>query len=320
MTKRELFKKIIEDNTMNKDEMRAEILAKAKFPERKKKIRLKRAVIIAAIMSIMLFLTGAAVVYYYEMVYFDMSGNRVDKDIPFYSPRHEVGSEAWEFEMELFLSMNAHEALFITPVGNLGERMMTNAPENIEDYDELINYIKNNGGEAFGFPEYMPEGFEFSFGRVYRELWDYSMYKDRGLESSYYMENFGYIYEIYALPEEERTINWIALYYYKGDIYICLMAQFWYGEFVDSMIFGRSASVMAEPEIIEIEQFERSLIIGFRNARLNPNPMWELKLVKPIDDDPFGLSRSIIYTIDSTSTFFSGVSRRDIIKMAESIK
>jgi len=298
--------------------------------------KFKRTLIIAAVMGIVLILSAAAAVVYNEMVFYDMSGNIRDNIEPF-SPRYDYGSEEFEFEQQLRNGLNEYEMLFI------------HAPEypsfyyatkKIYDYDELINYMQNKGGGQLSLPGYLPKGFEFEYADVHVTLSGNVNYTE--YEPIYYEEKYGNIYEIYRLPEDETYVEHVILSYRspKNHGYIVCNARFTWGDGIDSMSFGTNLEVNTEPELLDIPQFERSLIMSYK-TRSNSNPQWTFRAVKLIDTPVkiFNISfisdtwhknnaknnvsyagnnytfNAVMYDISS-----SEISRGEIIKMAESIK
>jgi hypothetical protein len=318
----------------NYEKIRSEL-----FSKKPKFARTKRIAIIAVASMLVLSLMSVGVaVYYHQMVYYDMQGNKreVTDDMSYSIPK--PGSEESEFELSLRENMEESEILFMIAPSSTS---YYNKPIKICDYGELTAYLQNNGGEQLSFPEYIPQGYELDFAEVYVNLSGGVDYKD--FEPVYYEEKFGNIYEIYKLPEDLTTVERVSLHYYKDKerikgYILCHMNFTWSG---GDKLFGSSVTGNTKSEVLDMPQFEYSLIVSseINHAWANRDD-WELKLMaEKLTDNPvsilnvsfisktwqksnamnFGGSSYKFDAIDYNITSMS-ISRDEIIKMAESIK
>ena len=290
--------------------------------------RIKRLVIISALITVALILMSAGIVIYHKMVFYDMDGNK--KIIKKPSDWNERGREEFEFEQAICDNMEEYEILFIHSPSSTSRYVL---PIKIYDYGELINYLQNNGGEQLSLPEYIPQGFEFEHADVYVDPTSLNVSYEE-FEPVYYEEKFGNIYEKYILPGNQITTDSVYLYYYKDKDYIsCSMRFIWNG----ISGYGSTFDTNIAPEKLDMAQFEKSIILSHKIGSINSIPYWKFISVKPIDKpinflNVFYISKiwreanvehyafnlkynEITYDIDSMS-----VSREEIIKMAESIK
>jgi len=311
-----------------------------KRQEKNKLPKFKKIMIIAAVATVVFMLMGAGVagvIYYYEMTYYDMNGNiRIIEEEVHPISSYESGSEEYEFEEQLAANKENNAILFM-----LYKEENTNAHtkvriysllKEIKDYEELKDYLKKNGGELLKLPEYIPDGYRFDFAQVNIEFSGDIDYEK--IEPAYREEKFGNIYEKYILSGEQKQIRNIYVYYIDGKKQIIYESSFSGLENIDDMSFGTQAVINPEPELIDIPQFERSLLMSFKSGF----SQWSLKAVKSLDEpvDIFNnlfisktwrenqnetyLKNFKIYKNNHVVYTIYGLSRGEIIKMAESIK
>ena len=329
----------IEPDEETKQKIFGDILKK----QHKKRPKFKRLAVIAAVMAVLLVLTSAAVVVVLnEVVYYDINGNKRLNNWDSYDLRYMPESDEWKFMIELCENKEDNEIIISVTPEELFKPLSSihQAYKTIEDYDELKEYLQNHGGEEFKLPGYLPERFEFDYSKVYITLSADSDYEN--LEQVYYEEKFGNIYEKYILPENQIRIQAVVVIYTDGKMQISFSIHFMGGD-IDRMVFGTTLEIKKEPEVIDIPQFDRSLIISYKNGLFTD--MWDIKAIKIMDEpvnifDANIISKtyrelqndtfiknfkineysSIYYNIMASSIPFSSVSREEMIKMAESIK
>lgn len=335
----------IESDDITKKEILNDIIKRQKKQAKRLRKR-KMAVIIAAIPLTLVLLCAAAIIVYEAVVFYDMDGN-IQEVTDISHTRYEPGTEEYDFEEELRNSREDNAIIFIFYEDADTQFPSINtipAIKKIDDYEELKNYLQNNGGEEFKLPEYIPAGFDFEYASVSLGLSETTDYEE--FEPVYREEKFGNVYEKYLLPENQTRVESVTVSYTNGKIYLSCNASLSKG----SLAFGTTVEVNTEPEVIDIPQFDRSLIMSYKNGSLNPRPMWTIKAERSIDEpacvlDTLFISKTlremqsarfnnkmyiknfgikeydmVNYWINATSTLFSGVSRNEIIKVANSIK
>ncbi|MCL1858493.1 MAG: hypothetical protein FWF92_04595 [Oscillospiraceae bacterium] len=300
-----------------------------------KRPKFKRIMLVAAVMTGVLILMSATavVIYYHEAVYYDMKGNKIDMS-EVYLPHSEYGSEEFRFEQALRENKAEDEILFII---FFDYESRNNPTKKIYDYNELINYLNDNGAEQLILPEYITYGYEFEHADVHLGLIGDIDYEE--FESVYYEEKYGNIYEIYKLPEDKTCVENINLHYHKNERegYISIIINFIWSCNSETISFGSPGIVETEPESLDMPQFKHSLIMSDKISS-GSNPTWRFRAVKIIDKpvnilNAFFISK-IWYEKNSKNFAFdtfefdavsydinsSSVSRDEIIKIAESIK
>lgn len=337
----------IEPDAETKQKIFGDIMQKQNH--KRKRPKFKNIMIIAAIMGILLILTSAAVYVYNEIIYYDMNGNISQMNIQVHSD-YEPGSEEYEFEREFFDYFNNKKENYVIKL-RLQEDLYTGsydakiypAYKTIEDYEELKEYLQNNGAEQFSLPEYLPKGFGLKYANVFVTLINGADYKD--MSPVYSEEKFGNIYEKYLLPEDQIRVERAEVYYTDGKMDFLCSISFSSGD-IDNMAFGSSSPYEIEPEVLDIPQFERALIMSHTgDGLLNFNSHWTIKAIKLLDEkfdifDNSFISKTwrgrqnelylknfetweagaVYYDITAWSNAFSNISRDEIIKIAESIK
>ena len=254
MQRREIYKKMIADNTPGKEQMREIILARSQLPAVKRKRRL-RIILASAFIAIML--AGAAVYNNYESIFVDFDGNIYV--IPFFPMQWSETEQERRFTIDFFNS-NAGENAVLYRFREYYENFLSmRMPEKrFDDYEELKNFLGNHAqGEYFKLPEYIPAGFRLREAVISFRLPEDIDYE--ALEPVLRKEKFGNIYEKYILPEMPENISRIRVVFVRGS--------FLNERIIDLFIFFDPSNATGfwglrggEPEVLDMEQFERSVL------------------------------------------------------------
>ena len=309
---------------------------KSKFEE-KTGARLKRAdiksfkprIIIAATIIAALFLMGAGFSLIAIRV-FDADGNSFLQYIPFYQRIRPLQNDAQSiFEREEFYADNENLLLFIKQKN--GDVGWNDEPKRIiNDYDELQKFID---GDIFKLPQYIPGGFEFSEAVItffIDENFDFD-----NAELVYREEKFGDIYEKYYIPENLDNLKSISIFWETNteprnqiNYGIWLIAD----EVNDITLSGHANT---EIEKFEMPQFDRAVMLTTiqKYDRDKIATYYTFNAYNPIPAKRFysffnkhlesqGVSHRIPaeYITVGYSINPSGLSRNEIIKIAESIR
>ena len=299
-----------------------DVLKKIKQEVKPKRRVKRRMIIIAAVFVVITVMSAAA--YYAEITLIDFDGTIRSVEFPAIS----VSEQETRYTHNFFDS-NAGENVVLYVKQQHGG--MWRLPEKIiEDYDELKKFLKDFGGGIFKLPEYIPDGYNFTNARIAFYLPDDINYEE--LEPVYYEEKFGNIYEKYILQESSKIISNIEIRYNRGNIGI----DYWIGLLPPNAVGfgGSSQTISVEPELLDIAEFENSMIAGYKNGGSTD---WYFSAV--ISFEPFsvlnryaatGLWRDemAMYGLEEYDLLGKAmyrimsnrVPREEIIKMAESIK
>ena len=332
MLKRDLFKKIIKENNLSKDEMRDVILAKAET-SLVKKPRGKRVIITVAVCAVMLMMAGAGL-RVMMMSYIDADGN--------------IGFREWA-GFGLFNLPQDEENIFWREFHEDNENMLVRViyadewrgttirhpHRTITDLRELESYF---GGGIFELPQYLPDGYYFEEAKI-----GFFIDENFILENAELVireEKFGNIYEKYYIPENTDNIEYINIRYrhseqtgsfgkadYDYSYFINYSINLFEPEYVNMEITGWDNT---KYEQLELPQFARAVISSTYFGMLDiPFTEYHFTGINAID-----LKRGLVlgvldgkeeygavwYRLNMTSYDESDGVRDEIIKMAESIK